>query len=458
MATKARVWCLFLLAAGAPAQQAGKQTFRVGVCTHFSQGKGFLPENLSLARQAGIRSIRDEAAWRSVERVKGQYAVPEDYDAYVDEAVRLGLEPLLILDYGNPFYDGGDKPISPEAVEGFVRYSEFLVRHFKGKVKLYEVWNEWDIGIGGTTPGTAETYVALLERVYRRIKAIDPSITVYGGGMTPSGVSRGWLEAMLKAGGLKHLDEVSIHTYNYSNSGRERTPESWAEQVAQTQQLLQRYSGGKAVPLTVTEMGWPTQIDRRGTPPDIAAAYVARMFLLAKTMPYLRGVWYYDYQDDGWKHSYNEDNFGLLRPDLTPKPGYFALADLAKWLGDAEYLGRADAADADIWVLRFRRADGKQTWALWSAHPDDGWQVALRASRSGGGPVSVRLAGGGEFQRRWGARQWAEGKMAPVSADLLELTVAGAPWLVTGDPDGVTLAGVKRREFPEALRGWQVLR
>ena len=137
MAIGVRAWCLCLLAAGALAQPARPPAFRVGVCTHFSQGKGYLPENLSLARQAGIRSIRDEATWRPVERVKGQFAMPEAYDAYVDEAVRLGLEPLLILDYGNPFYDGGDKPISAEAVEGSVRYSEFLVRHFKGKVKLY---------------------------------------------------------------------------------------------------------------------------------------------------------------------------------------------------------------------------------------------------------------------------------------------------------------------------------
>ena len=251
----------------------------MGVSTHFSQGKGHVSANLDMIRDAGIAAIRDEVGWRSIEREKGQLRMPQEYTAFVDAALERGLEPMLILDYGNRFYDGGDKPLSAAAIEAFSQYSEFVVKHFRGKVRLYEIWNEWDIGIGGTTPGTAKAYAKLLEAVSPRIKRIDPAITVYGGAMTPGGVRNGWLERMLKAGTLKHMDVLSIHTYNYSASGRERSPEAWAEWMGQVNTLTAKYSE-RQVPIVVTEMGWPTQIDRRGTPPEISAAYLARMICL----------------------------------------------------------------------------------------------------------------------------------------------------------------------------------
>lgn len=432
--------------------------FRVGVCTHFSQSKGHLATNLNAIRQAGVSTIRDELSWRTVERTKGQYALPDAWREYIDSAVAAGLEPLIILDYGNPMYDKGDKPISEEALEGFARYSEFIVRTLKGKVRMYEIWNEWDIGIGGTTPGTAETYAALLAKVYPRIKAIAPDAVVMGGGMTSGAIQRGWLEAMLKAGALKSLDELSIHTYNYSGSGRDRGPEAWADMVRKVHDLVQKYSAGREYPITVTEMGWPTQIDRRGTPPEISAAYLSRMYLLGRSMPFLRGIWYYDFQDDGWKPSYNEDNFGIVRPDLTPKPAYFALKDLGATLPQLEFTGRVDAGDPDVWILKFERRGGGQVWAIWSTHEDDDWQVTLSAPAQGRRPVRLREVGRSEIERPWGSRSWADGRNAAARPNEIDLAVRETPWLVSGELDGVSVTGVKKRERPEALRGAQFMR
>src|SRR5262245_5852396 len=76
--------------------------FIVGVCTHFSQGKGLLDANLSLIRQAGVTSIRDEVGWRGVEREKGALKMPEEWDTFVRRSAASGAQPMLILDYGNP--------------------------------------------------------------------------------------------------------------------------------------------------------------------------------------------------------------------------------------------------------------------------------------------------------------------------------------------------------------------
>jgi hypothetical protein len=445
--------CLLAFALSALAIEPVKPGgFIVGVCTHFSQGKGLLPANLSLIRQAGARSIRDEVVWRGVETEKGQLRMPADWENFVKRAAAEGLDPMLILDYGNKFYDGGDKPRSEEAMEAFTRYSEFVVRTFKGVVRHYEVWNEWDIKIGGGTPGSAEDYTRLIRQVYPRIKAIDPSIVVYGGAMTPGAVNNGWLEKMMAGGALAYMDVVSIHTYNYGRPGRERTPEAWAEWMQKVQDLIAKYNDGRQAPLYITEMGWPTQIDKRGTPPPVSADFLARMYLLSRTMPFLKGIWWYDFQDDGWKAAYNEDNFGIVRPDLSPKPSFYALAAVAELVAQAGYLGRADAGDPDVYILKFRAPGGKEVWAIWSAHEDDDWQVALKSSRSNPEPVSLMQLGAPAVQRPWGSRDWPGQRNAPVLGDHLTLVVRGTPWIVSGDLSGVTVSGVTRRPFPEATR------
>ena len=411
--------------------------FVVGVCTHFSQGKGLLPVNLSLIRQAGANALRDETGWNRLESVKGQLKMPDEWDAFVRRAAAMGIRPLLILDYGNRFYDNGDKPLSGEALEGFARYSEFVVRHFKGVVHDYEVWNEYDIRIGGTSPGSAEDYARMLRKVYPRIKAVDPSITVYGGAMTSGGIDKGWLESMLAAGALADLDVVSIHSYNHLEPGRGHTPEAWAEWTRKVEETVRKHNGGKAAPLAVSEMGWPTQSDKFGATPQAAADYLARMFLLGRGMPFLKGIWWYDFQDDGWNSTDAENNFGMVRPDLTPKPAYFALAGIAEAM-QADPMGRVDAGDPDVYVLKFRGA-AKDIWAIWSAHEDGDWQVTLKTAAANPKALSVAKVGARPFEREWGGRDWPGVRGARAVPDEMSLTVRGTPWLLSGDLSAVTV-------------------
>jgi hypothetical protein len=443
---------LALALAAAGVEPVRPSEFTVGVCTHFGQGKGLLRANLSLIRQAGVNSIRDEVVWRGVETAKGRLEMPDEWQAFVRSAAAAGLAPLLILDYGNPFYDHGDKPSSDEALEAFTRYAEFVVRTFKGVVRRYELWNEYDIKIGGTTPGSAENYAKLVKKVYPRIKAIDSTITVLGGAVTPGGVRNGWLERMLAAGALPFMDAVSIHTYNYGRPGRERTPETWAQWMAEVEQLIAKYNDGKPAPVYITEMGWPTQDDSRGTPPRRSADYLARLYLLARTMPFLKGIWWYDFQDDGWNPNYNEDNFGLVRPDLTPKPGYFVLSQISTLARNSRFLRRVDAGDSDLYVLEFRDRAGKATWAVWNAADDD-VQVAFRTTAKDPAPLALAEIGTGSFEREWGARDWTVHRNAAETRNEIRLIVGGTPWLIHGDLSRATIAGVKRRPWtPPALR------
>jgi len=420
--------------------------FLVGACTHFSQGKGDLSANLLALRQAGIRSLRDEVTWGALERERGRLIMPDRYDEYVRTARDAGLEPLLIFDYANASYDDGDRPRSTEAIEGFTCYAEFVVRHFGETVRLYEVWNEWDIGIGlpqrHRRGGSPEDYVRLLRTVYPRVKAVDPDITVMAGACTSGGVKKGWLEAIVRLGALEFCDAVSIHSYNYSAGFPERSPEACAAWIADVQAMLARHNDGEAVPFTVTEMGWPTHLGKTGTAPELSASYLARLFLLARTSPSFRGLWWYDFQDDGWSASHNENNFGLVRPDLTPKPAYHVLAGLSDLVAHGRFVDRLPTVDKDLWILRFTRR-GEDVWAIWCGD-DQERQVHLRRPDPDGG-VRVLQLGHPPVVRSWGQRLWAEQRDAVSEPELFSLVAGPRPILLTGDLAGVRIRSVLAR-------------
>lgn len=416
--------------------------FIVGACTHFSQGKGVLDRNIESIQQAGIVSIRDEVGWGSVERQKGKLAMPGQFDTYVRRAAAEGLNVLLILDYANGFYDDGDRPRSPEAIEGFCRYAEFVVKHFGQAVRLYEVWNEWDIGIGlpkrYDKGGSAEDYVKLLKAVYPRIKAADPGVTVMAGACTSGAVKGGWLEEIAKRGALDSCDAISIHSYNYSDKFPERGPEACAAWMTGVQAMLRNYNEGEDVTFYVTEMGWPNHVTKHGTDPQLSASYLARLYLLARTSPSFKGIWWYDFQDDGWNPQYNEDNFGLVRPDLTPKPAYHVLADITPVVAQGEFAGRLASKDESLWVLRFK-VDGKDRWALWSADDQDR-QVILQTD-SPDRPVTIQQAGHDACRSQWGFRDWTA-RGSEYAPNQLALVVGGRPVLIRGDLSGVSVVEV----------------
>src|SRR5262249_3639316 len=256
-----------------------EQPFKMGVVTHFGQNKGNIEANLNLIQQMGASSIRDEVFWASVEHQKGQYAIPANAEQFVTASLARGIKPLLTLDYGNPLYDGGDKPISDAAVEGYAKYAEFVVSHFKGRVSSYEIWNEWNGSVGKTTPGTAETYVRLLKVVYPRLKAIDPNVVVIGGAVAGGGITDGWFNAMLDAGALSAADAISVHQYIFGSTGFNRTPERLLAKIGAIQNTLRSYNNGQDVPLYLTETGWPTTSG--GISPNEAGDFNAEtMFLV----------------------------------------------------------------------------------------------------------------------------------------------------------------------------------
>ena len=356
----------WLHAALAQDPAAGADPFVVGIGRSINDPEASAD---ALAR-LGVRSLRLDAPWKSIESAPGRYYVPAWLDAAVDAARAHDIEPLLILAYGHPLY-GDDKPRTPAAIAAFGRYAMFVTRHFEGRVRYFDLWNEWDAGTGRTTPGNPEDYVELARNVYPAVKSATPGVVVLSGGIASLGIKNDWMERFIAAGGLKLIDGLSLHPYNFQQRDS-TTPEAAIAELDRLHGLAA--AAGRPLPIYVTEMGYPTFDGRGGVSRDVAALYLARFLLLASTRPYVAGTWWYCLRDQGNDPANKEHNFGVLDSKLRSKPAGDALRAVATLIRDVRrFRDESTSGDAAAGETRVSgtRADGSTIVLAWNAAGTD---------------------------------------------------------------------------------------
>ncbi len=161
----------------------------------------------------------------------------------------------------------------PKRLEDWANYVTRVAERCKGRVRHYEVWNEPNYQganvpdeiarSGGYFRGTAADYLGVLKTAYEAIKQVDPDAMVWG--ISGTGDYFGFMDEVLRLGGLAHMDGVAIHTYVFPFSPDDPTaPQgNLVHRINRTQLLLHQYGADK--PVWITEMGlWtPGRVDGR---------------------------------------------------------------------------------------------------------------------------------------------------------------------------------------------------
>ena len=320
-------WIGFALASALICGSASAHEFLLGVDFHFMNYPRAQSTLLNVVQEIGFNSIRVDALWSRVEVSKGVYKIPSAWDQLVAAANRRGIQPVMILDYGNKFYDGGRKPVTANAIAAFKHYAEVVVTHFSGKVRYYEIWNEWNTWTGVGPRGTPSAYARLFNAVLPAIKKADPAAVV----MLSSGYGN-WYKEIAKAKLLKKVDAISVHVYDYANTGTRVGGVTGAvTQVTQLEANLRRWTGRKEVALYVTEIGWPTNTGQYGLTESRVAAFAEGAFLKLHSLPYVQGIWWYDLVD-GPNRTRTNDQFGLLTRNFAYKRAATTIRKIARHL------------------------------------------------------------------------------------------------------------------------------
>ena len=202
--------------------------------------------------QTGVGYARIQSGWAKCEPEKGVYNF-EWLDNIVDGLIAQGVKPWICLCYGNPVYseDGhdlgarlfGEGPV----MDGWVNYVRETVRRYRGKVSMYEVWNE----PAGNTP---DVYATLFKHTAEAIHQEDPDVKICAFGYWGPKIDyiHPSLEKMRELGCLDLVDYITYHAYY-------PWPETIKKEVIALQRDVQTFN--EKIKLLQGETGCPGQLE-----------------------------------------------------------------------------------------------------------------------------------------------------------------------------------------------------
>ena len=353
----------------------------------------------------GVKRVRLQSGWMRTEKEKGKY----DFawlDEVVDNLIKRGIEPWLCMCYGNPLYTERAKEVfgavgcppveTEEEKEAWANYCFATARHFAGRVREYEVWNEpdgqhcWKRGVNG------EEYGNFVIATAKAIKSADKNALILAGSVCHRNTLE-WDEAAFETGMGDYVDKFTFHDY----CEHERRTEETAKIL---RAVINKYNPN--IKLVMGETGCPSDAEGYGalhrgnwTENRQARLLVRRMveelknevdfiswFTAVDMIEALHGV-------SGDKNSYMDYGyFGVLRAEFdengfssgeySKKPSYTALSTvvslfqhakkeyvpvLVHWKTYADKLYDFSDEYADLRIATFAKDNGGKAFVYWKS-------------------------------------------------------------------------------------------
>jgi polysaccharide biosynthesis protein PslG len=334
-----------VLAGGVTAPQASSASPLPGGPAFGSQFHGMWAEYSDAQRAAvldtlaahGVEWVRLDVSWAML-----QPDGPDRYSSwgvgFVDRVVTMitdrGMKPLVTLWLTPGWANGGrGERVLPDDPRRYADAARWAAARWAGKVQAWEVWNEPNDNhfmVGAD----AAAYGRLLQTAYPAIKAGNPKALVVFGGPMYNDVA--WIGKAYANGARGSFDVMATHPYQ---GIADKEPEyydgtKWTLRHARAVHDLMTAHGDGHKPIWFTEFGWSTHTNRgdepnwlRGVTRQQQADYLVRTLdLLAQEMPYVTHVFWYNERDRTDSNVQN-NNYGLMTRDLTPKPALTALRD-----------------------------------------------------------------------------------------------------------------------------------
>ncbi|MCC6154769.1 MAG: hypothetical protein IT367_13465, partial [Candidatus Hydrogenedentes bacterium] len=322
------------------------------------------PLYAQLARLAGVRWVRDRIHWREVQSEDGSFAKRTKYG---DSAAIQSAEGLQILQV---FHTVPKWALAPESSSARPRldlaklyaFCKGIGARFHGTVQAWEPWNEGNASnFGGYT---LDELCAIQKAAYLGFKAGDPSLTVCWNPLGGINIET-QTQSILQNVTWPYYDIYSIHSYD------------WPHGYEQYWQHAREAACGK--PIWVTECDRGMQADPGSEMDDFTPENDRRKAELV-VQSYVRSLFsgsskHFHFILGHYTEGENHTQFGLLRRDHTPRPGYVALAALGRLLAGGVCLGRHEIdGKPNVHVYAFRakpQGKSKDVLVAWTEGEGD---------------------------------------------------------------------------------------
>lgn len=366
---------------------------------------------IPLLGKSGVKHARCQTGWIKCEKTPGVYEF-DWLDKIVDALLAEGIQPWLSVSFGNPLYTPNrqyaelwdqytesrkmeipgpargyisEVPLlhGEAAMQAFLRYAAALAAHFKGRVTVYEIWNEpehfWncdgvDYAAKDGAVALAQNYTELVRRTGEVIRQVDPDVKIAA---NSCGIGNSYINELGYCGLGNYID---IYTYHYYGN----TPEALLPaNLAQLRACLQvpgreltlwqgesgRASGNNRLPSCPSQYNQSKHLVRRLVSDAAQGIPMSSIF----TASDFKG-----YYPDG-----SDQQFGLFTVgDIMPKLSYYVLQCMAALLEgvvpDPRILvqfGAPPRTFEDTYAYRFDgaalRRKGVPLFALWRGGNND---------------------------------------------------------------------------------------
>lgn len=309
----------------------------------------------------GITNHRTaHTSWDAVEPREGKWA----FDALDAQMAYLESQHITFggILAGNPKWSAkGTHGLPMNNLAGWSRYVSETVKHCKGRIKDWEVWNEPP---NGTAPHqTAADYGRLVCAACDAAKAADPECRI---GIAAKSVAINYLDQAIASGAKGHFDYVTLHPYETAGCTITRPgTEAVYLQIHNTlrKMLAARDPDKVNCPVIFTELGFAAGGEYSHAIAGFSPAQVqAQALVKYYAMGIAQGI-----DCIQWFEARDGDSgpMGLLDAKGTPRIAYTAMAQMIKSLGQhPTYLGWVLLNDKHYgFVFQGRGGTVLATWA-----------------------------------------------------------------------------------------------
>jgi len=216
-------------------------------------------------------------------------SIPPSVDEIISDYVDHGVTIVLDLWMGADLRPYGATFQSQEEIDQYIDYVRFVVPHFRGRIRYYQIWNE---------PGdvAVSDYANLVRQVVPAIREEDPEARIIIGGTQGDwengypgygshqrfSVNLAYLNELLQSGVVQMVDGISWHPF-YDNIPTDPYYQNYPQMVQEIRDLAAsggftgEYFADELLWRTVSEEGW-----EGGPPlsPTIAAKYYVRAIVM----------------------------------------------------------------------------------------------------------------------------------------------------------------------------------
>jgi len=283
-----------------------------------SMRDGNHPQWMPQMAAIGIRDCRAMYGSWGIEKTEGQFDFT-NFDARLAYDESVGVQDGVVFNGTPPWKKGLERGLPMHSLPEWSDMVKAMVTHTKGRIKLFECWNEPPNGTDKSQ--TPADYAQVLCATYDAAKAANPDAMV---GMAAKSVDLNYLDQALVGGAKGHYDYITLHPYEVLGSviSHPGTEQVYLSIVPNIRKMLAARDPDKVnVPVILTEIG----IDiRRGL--DKQAQAVLKTYIMGIHQG-IACINYYEGMDG------DSGPLGLLDGRGTTRPAYDALGRLIATVG-----------------------------------------------------------------------------------------------------------------------------